>query len=169
MQSGLQLTFPFLPGPKCSSKPGPNAPLQRSLGRLCSPSTHQFTFLLFQMSRVPLSGRYLPAFITVVMPITKVFSSHPTKFTQEGLKMPPPFPFMDYGRALMDISQCIFTHRGNTCGVKCSRSWLLNRGTLRLLQLPGEQPQPHCPSNPTQHFHNRRGSARRKHNCTYQS
>lgn len=73
------------------------------------------------------------------MPITKVFSSHPTKFTQEGLKMPTPFPFKDYGRALTDISQCIFTQRGNNSGVKCSRNWLLNRGTLRLFHLPGEQ------------------------------
>lgn len=73
------------------------------------------------------------------MPITKGFSSHPTKITQEGLKIPTPFPFMDYGRALTDISQSIFTHRGNNSGVKSSRNWLLNRGTLRLFPLPGEQ------------------------------
>lgn len=62
--------------------------------------------------------------------------------------MPMQFPFANYGKALINISQPIFTRQGNNCtstrasvctGVKCVGSWLRGRGTLRLLHLPGEQ------------------------------
>lgn len=75
---------------------------------------------------------------------------------------------MDYGRALTDMSQSIFTHRGNNSGVKSSRNWLLNRGTLRPPAW-GAVVVPSPSALPTSCNTFATGSVRRKHNCTYQS
>lgn len=113
--------------------------------------------------------KYLPAFITIIMPITKVFSSHPIQIAQEGLNMPTQFPFMDYRRALIDTSQCIYTQGKELWGEMQQELAPQQGHTQALPPAWGAVVVPSPSALPTPGDTFTTDSVRRKNNCTYQS
>lgn len=83
--------------------------------------------------------------------------------------MPTQFPFMDSGRALIDTSQCIFTHRGNTWGEVQQELAPQQGHTQALPPAWGAEVVPSPSALPTPGDTFTTDSVRRKHNCTYQS